>query len=505
MTIKSLKNRSISAFIWGSAGSALKLLIQIGAQIFLARILGPEQYGLFAVGVIVISFSNFLSDIGLAYGLIQLPEVNDGHIRFVFTWQLILGVAVTGIVALLAGPLASFFSEPRAYNIILALAPLCFVQAATAVSLNLLKRNLDFKSLQIIQTSAYVLGYVGAGIPLAMAGWEVWALIYAWVIQVTATFILLYWRVRHATKPLLHHAEGHAMASFGLKVLVTNLTNWFIGNIDRVLIARYLPTAAVGLYATPYNLMYTPASTVMGVVQPVMYSACARVQGERERIGNAYLTLVAAIALFAIPVFLVISTVAETFILALYGSAWIEAGEVLRPIALAMPLLLLWNVTTPLFWTNGQSGLEFKMQIPLIVLWIVAILFAVQYSIAVVAWTVFGLYTIRTGVFIIAASRMVGITIGNYYRAVRGGILLGLIVASFAGGMDAWLSQMGQTASLRLLQLVLGCGVVLLICLKFFPQLISTRLAETIQQSARNMPRNVSRGITWFTGGVNHK
>ncbi|MFX6409630.1 oligosaccharide flippase family protein, partial [Acinetobacter baumannii] len=76
---------------WGGGGTLLRIVMQFGAQVVLARILGPEQYGLFAIGAIVVGFSSFFSDIGLAYGLIQKKEIAAKDIRFVFTWQIILG------------------------------------------------------------------------------------------------------------------------------------------------------------------------------------------------------------------------------------------------------------------------------------------------------------------------------------------------------------------------------------------------------------------------------
>src|SRR3569832_2168107 len=146
--------RSVSAFLRGGGGAFLRLFMQMGAQIVLARLLGPAQYGLFAMSVVVMSFSAFFSDVGVAYGLIQRKQVDSAHIRFVFTLQIMLGLVISGLLAILSGPLAGFFHEPRQEAIILVLAPLALLQAAGAVSLNLLKRELDFKALQSARAGA---------------------------------------------------------------------------------------------------------------------------------------------------------------------------------------------------------------------------------------------------------------------------------------------------------------------------------------------------------------
>src|SRR2546427_13283208 len=82
-----LSHRSISAALWVASGSAVLLTLQFGIQVILARLLGPEQYCLFAMAAVVILLSSFFT-ISLAYGLIQKRTVTDEDVRFVNFWQL---------------------------------------------------------------------------------------------------------------------------------------------------------------------------------------------------------------------------------------------------------------------------------------------------------------------------------------------------------------------------------------------------------------------------------
>ncbi len=421
----------------------------------------------------------FFADIGIAYGLIQRKQVTDLDIRYVFTWQMIIGALVSFAVAVLSGPLAELFKEPRAEHVLIAMAPICFIQAATAVSLNLLKRNLDFKTLQICQGLGYLVGYLMVGVPLALAGWQVMSLVIAWLVQSIVTFFLLFSRVKHPTKPLINHPDAKSMTGFAFKVLATNITNWMISNIDRVVVARHYPSIAVGLYTTPYNLMYTPTTTLMGVIQPVMYSACSKVQGDRQRISDAYLILVAAICLFIMPIFFTIAMIADTFILSLYGEEWKEAAVVLKPIALAMPLYMLWVITTPPLWTNSHPGLELKMQVPMAVIWFVAVLVAAQYTISVVAWTVFSLVAIRLGVFVFAAATITGASLIKYLQAAQGGFFASLALASLALIID---NSMIASPPTRMVIIILACMVVWLALVKLIPSFVYQPLAELLCQ-----------------------
>lgn len=493
----SLGSRSITAFLWGGGGAFLRLFLQMATQIVLARVLGPEQYGLFAMGVVVMSFSTFFSDIGIAYGLIQRKQLDSTHIRFVFTWQLVLGLAVAGMLASLSGVLADFFQEPRMALVILVLAPLTLLQAASAVSLNLLKRELDYKSLQIAQTVAYFVAYICLGIPLALVGAQVWALVVAWMVQTLLSFMLMYRVVRHPLRPLFQHADARSMGHFGGTVLLTNLTNWFISNIDRVVLARVHSSTSVGLYTNAYNLVNTPSSTFMGFIQSVMYSACAKVQDDPGRIRKAYLTLMAGIALAIMPVFFAMAAVADTLVLALYGPRWATAAVVLRPIALAMPFALLWAITTPVLWNSGRATLEFKLQLPLAVVWLLAALLAVQYSLAALAWTVLGLFLLRTALFTIITTRTLGLGAKECMVAMRGGVALSLLVGLVAWLSDSLLADWLTNAPIRLVGVIGMSGLTVMLALRWLPGLVVASLSSLLESRLAHLPARVAGLARW--------
>ena len=204
----------------------MRMALQLVTQVVLARLLGPAEYGVFAIGAIVIGFSGFFSDVGLAYGLIQKRTVTDRDIRFVFTWQILLGGIVSLLIALCAAPIATFFGEPRAIAVVQVLSILCFINALAAPALNLLKRNLDFKTIQLAFLVSYIVGYVLVGIPMALAGHKVWALVAAWIVQSSINGLWIFSVTRHATKPLLWYEEARAQSVYGGTVLAANLLNW---------------------------------------------------------------------------------------------------------------------------------------------------------------------------------------------------------------------------------------------------------------------------------------
>ena len=498
-TSKSLGARSISAVFWGAGGAVLRMVLQIGAQITLARLLGPDQYGVFAIGATVIGFSAFFSDVGLAYGLIQKPQLDDRDVRFVVTWQIMLGLVVSGAVWLAAVPIAAFFGEPRSAPVLRALSALCLLNALAAPALNLLKRKIDFKRINIIALVSYAVGYLLVGVPMALAGAAVWALVAAWLVQAVVNLGLLYNASRHALRPLLWYEHARGQSRYGATVFLTNLVNWLINNVDRIVVGRVFGSHEIGLYATAYNLLYTPTASALGAVQPVFFSASSRLQDDGGRIVNGYRALLGAVMLIALPIFTLVAVGAEAFIGMLYGPDWLAAAALCRPIALAMPFFLVWGFTTPLLWTGGKPGQEFLVQLPLALAWCAACVLAARYSVEALAWCVLALAALRCIAMVVAAGRVVHMPWAGLWAAMRGGLIISACIGGVLAAAAPRLAGLAPALQFGLLALL--AKIVWWVMLRAWPGLVGSDLRQLLGKLLLQLPAPFKNALAFLLPG----
>ena len=106
-----LAQQSAAAAKWGLISSGGRFALQLLVNVAVARLLGPEAYGLFALATIGLLIATFLSEVGLGWSLIQRPALDDSVIRFVFTWQCISGLVGFLFMWLGGGLLAEFLQE----------------------------------------------------------------------------------------------------------------------------------------------------------------------------------------------------------------------------------------------------------------------------------------------------------------------------------------------------------------------------------------------------------
>ena len=494
----SVSSKGISAVFWGGFGSVLRAALQIFTQIILARLLGPSEYGIFAIASIVLSFSKFFSDIGISYGLIQKKTVSEQDIKFVFTWQVILGTVVAIAVYFLATPLSLFFNEARVVPVIQVASVICFINALSSPSVNLLKRELDFKSLQAANVISYIIGYIFVGIPMALVGLQVWALIAAFIVSETVCFVMMYRKSRHPIGLVLWQRGDMHLVVYGSQVFMTNVLNWIISNVDRVIIGRAFQAVEVGLYSLSYNLVSNPALTIIGVIQSALFSASARVQDDFDRLRKALLTMMGAVTLLLFPVFAGIAVAAPTILQSLYGRAWLPAADLLQPIALAMPFYLLLGMATPLLWVSGQTQKEFLIQLPIAFGFVLAATAAALLSLEAVAWAVFGMYLVRSAVIVSVTCRALGIGWRRVFRTMRGGLITTGNTVVLIGVADLTMRQLIDIPLLWLAVDIATGAAAMFLSLWIFPNLVHRYVTQLFEKVAMRLPERAGEWVVRF-------
>jgi lipopolysaccharide exporter len=368
MTQGGLATRAERALKWSALTTAARFALQLGAQIALARMLGPENFGVYGIGMVILTFATFLAGGSFAWNLMLLPTVTRDDIRFSFTWQVMAGLLCAAAMFAAAPAIAGFFADARVEGMVQLLALASLLMAAGAPATCLLQRDLNFRALGLIQIASYAAGYLAVGIPMALNGYGAYALGAACVVQSAVTLIAVYAARPHPVRPLFSHAGGAAALSTGRTVFLTNVVNWLLGNLDRVLIGRVLNTHAVGLYTVAYNLASVPNVLLVGALQPAFLATGAKLQDDPQRLAQGWLLAIACILVLVTPISVVLALLSADLVSLLYGRAWMESAWVLAALFLCLPAWACLGLTTPVLWNTGRKHQEFLLQLPLLAL-----------------------------------------------------------------------------------------------------------------------------------------
>jgi len=193
----SLTHRAIQAFKWSVLGEVASRAVGPLVFIVLARLLVPEDFGVVAAAMVIISFSQVFSDAGLGKALIQRQNRVEESANVVFWINLGIGLVIVAILIAAAPLIAGFFHDERITPVVRVLSLQILLAAFSSVHTALLQKDLNFKQLfwvRLVTTAAPGL----ASIPLAIHGMGYWALVagtlVGQVVQSTMFWMLSPWR-----------------------------------------------------------------------------------------------------------------------------------------------------------------------------------------------------------------------------------------------------------------------------------------------------------------------
>jgi PST family polysaccharide transporter len=481
-----------SALKWNYAGVAVRSILSLLIGVVLARLLGPKPFGLVAIAVLIIGFGNILSDFGFGNAVIQRATLSNEDIRFVFTFQMLLGIGFAIACYISAAFIGGLFHSEAVVPVIRALSLMFPLQALGQTAMSLLRRQLRYRVIQLTQISSYMVN-VFLAIPLAVLGYGVWALVIAQLLSVLLSSVIVYSITRHSLVPCFR--INWSICKFGLKVVGTNVANWSIGNLDNAFVGRAFGVVPLGLYSRAFQLTNSPIIAVVTALQSVLFSAYSRANDRVETIKRVYLSTVTVVAVTLLPMFAAGAAASYTIIIVLYGKAWLAAVPLFVPLALAMPLYALLALVGPVLWAAGKVEKELKVQAFSAVLAVAVFAVASRFSVVCLAWGVFAVYAFR---FVGMTREMVlyfKITWREIGIALQGGVFLALLVSASVWILEGLMVRVELPPVARLSLDIICAFSVLIIPLAMAPDkflgldadLVLTRIRQMLPQSLRGI------------------
>jgi PST family polysaccharide transporter len=322
--------------VWTSLAQGAQSVLQLIALIVLARLLSPNEFGVFAATVVVIGFSTIFSELGVGPAIVQRPTLEARHLRVGFTLSLLLSHTVAAVVWVGAPAIAGFFQLPELAQVVRGASLVFVFHGIASVAYALAQRELRFRWLAGVEAGAFGVGFVVAGPVLAWLGFGIWALVGAHLTQHFLRMVVLLAGQPHPKQPLLERRAIVELLYFGGGFTFARIGNYLAAQGDNLVVGRWLGAQALGFYVHAYQLITAPATLVGQVLDRVLFPNMALVQLEPARLARAYRSGVAVCALLILPASVVAAIVASEIVLVLLGPAWGGVVVPFRILALGM-------------------------------------------------------------------------------------------------------------------------------------------------------------------------
>ena len=352
--LTNLKGHTISSGAVTVSAQGAKFLLNMASTMILARLLMPRDFGLVAMVMTVANFLRVFKDAGLSIATVQRERITHAQVSNLFWINVAVSAVSTLVLAASAPIIARFYGNPRLIPITLFLSVTFLISGSTIQHQALLKRQMRFKALAVIEVGSMVVG-VFVAVLMAALGYGYWSLLGSSLSIQTAGLILTWsvsrWRPQLPTR----HSGIGPLVSFGAHRTAGDFILSLARGSDNLLIGRSYGSAALGLYSRASALLIAPLEQFLYPINVVFIPALSRLQSQPERYRSTFLRLYEAIALAGFFFTGLSLALARPLTLVLLGPKWGQAAAIFGGFTVAALCIPLGNASAWLFTSQGRG------------------------------------------------------------------------------------------------------------------------------------------------------
>jgi O-antigen/teichoic acid export membrane protein len=348
MASESISAKAVKGSFFSIGSSAITIVSGFVRSILLARLLAPEDFGVVALGTFFISIMSQTVSVGLTQALIHRSHDVQKAVSTYFVLRIGLALLVVLMVLLLVPLVERFYpSQPQLAVVLVALSCVELAKSLSSAPYVLLRKELEFKLLAIIDVTSSLAMTIGTPI-MAWAGLGFWVLVGEQAISVVVRGISV-WGVRRSWQPSLRFDRelAHWYVNFGASVSLSSGLNLLLDRFDDFWAGTAFGALALGFYSRAYEFARYPRRIVGGPITAVFFPAYAKLQHDRLRLSKAFYRASSLIVRLGFLFSMVFALVVPEFVHIFIGDKWL-------PMVFPFRLMLVYTLLDPLIATSGH-------------------------------------------------------------------------------------------------------------------------------------------------------
>lgn len=312
----------------------VEMAIQFAGVLVLARILSPDDIGVFSVASFLMTLLHAFRDFGVVQYIIQERDLTREKIQAAMGVAIVLALAVALTLLACSGAVARFYGNPEIQKVLVVMAGSFAISPFGSLLIGIFRREFQLQTIFYIKTIS-ALCHVAVAITLGFNGFG--ALSLAWAnFAGILSFGVAANLMRPAGVPWTPRLKHMGtIMSFGGIASVGNAANQAGANIPDIVIGKVMSMAAVGYFSRATGLVQLFTRLITGALLPLVLPYFAEKRRDGADLAGPYLDSVELLTALAWPFFAALALLASPMIRTLYGDQWGASVPIARLLCLA--------------------------------------------------------------------------------------------------------------------------------------------------------------------------
>lgn len=308
--------------LWLSASYIFTRLFKFVTQLFLARLLLPNDFGIWGMVLLVTALATLFEDSTIAGVLVYRGLEDKKLVDAVYSLGINVSVGLCLIQAITAFPVALFFDTSILGPLLLCTSIVYLIRAGAGSHGAVLQRQMKFSELAICDVAASF-SYLVSVIACAELGGGVWSFAAGEITSAIVSSALKHWYSRY---PFTYHfipdvAAVRETRGYISSLISINLAVYVNTSGDNFIVGKLSGAQALGYYNLAYQLAMLPGF-VLSRINGINFSVLSQQDNESQK--YYVCQTLELYALIAAPIYGIGFVIAPWLIPLAYGSNWIE-------------------------------------------------------------------------------------------------------------------------------------------------------------------------------------
>ena len=382
----SLKQKTIYGVAWSFVEAVFLKGLSFVAMVFLARWLGPIDFGLMGMIAVFIGIGTSLVNSGMTSSIIRTKNAGDADFTTVFYMNMGMSLLVYAIMYYLAPYIAAFYGQEVLIDIIRVYSLVFIISAFSAVQLAILNKEMRFKRIMLLNAPSIIIG-VSVGLFLGYNNYGVWSIISMYMTSQIILSLLLW--ITGSWKPSLNFSKEKLKYhyNFGYKIMLSGLLDTVFKNSYQIIIGKFFPVQTLGHYERAKRFNDYPSVTITGILGKVTYPMLAQLQDDTARLSKIYRRLLRMAFFIIAPLMLGLAAMAEPLFAMVLGPEWVPAVPYFQILSLAAILHPIHAFNVNVLKVYGRSDLFLKLEVFKKAILTLALIIGFQFGVIGLVWS----------------------------------------------------------------------------------------------------------------------
>lgn len=363
-----LAGRATKALGWSFLNNMVARLSTVGIGVALARILGPHQFGAFAVAMVVLLALLSFNELGVSLAIVRWEGKPAEIAPTVMTISVISSVIIYAGCFLSAPAFASMMGAPSATDVIRVLSVKVIFDGLASTPVALLERYFRQDRKMIADQANNWVG-TGASIGLALLHFGAMSLAIGRLAGSAVAAVLF---IVFSPEPVrfgFDRLKARELLRFGTPLAGASVVVFGIQNADQLVVGHVLGATALAFYVLAFNLSSWPLTIFSMPVRSVAPALFSRLQHDRPAMRETFLSCLQLVETVTLPSCLIISAAAVPLVGFVYGTRWAPAAQALIWLGGLAAIRILFEFIYDFFVVLARSRVVFTVQIA----WLIAL------------------------------------------------------------------------------------------------------------------------------------